>query len=82
MVLWFFCAEEGDVALFLYIGICRELGWSVSRMNRGMSGLVLGFKMRGLPDLTKQFLVMQALKGWTRCQVVEAFNFYKTWGFV
>ncbi|XP_075129430.1 uncharacterized protein LOC142202939 [Leptodactylus fuscus] len=58
--------EDLEGALLLWIGHCRESGWLVSRMNRLMAGLAFGFKRRGMGDLTKGFLVRQALTGWRR----------------
>ncbi|XP_073524941.1 uncharacterized protein [Phyllobates terribilis] len=52
--------------LLLLVGNCQEEGWSVSRINRLMAGLAFGFKVRGVKDVTKSFLVVQALRGWRR----------------
>lgn len=41
--------------LFLYIRHCIDSGWLVAKMNRCMSGLMFGFKLRGHQDLTKNF---------------------------
>lgn len=56
--------------LLHYVGHCKELGWSVAKINHCISGLAFGFRMRGLQDLMKCFLVVQALKGWRRGQAV------------
>lgn len=65
-----FSDEDRELALLLYVGHCRELDWSISRISRCLAGLAFGFKLRGLKDLTKGFLVLQALKGWRRHQAV------------
>lgn len=62
---------EEDMALLLFVGHCKDEGWSVSKIQRIMAGLAFGFKARGLCDFTKNFLVLQALKGWRRGQVVK-----------
>lgn len=36
-----------------------------------MAGLAFGFKSRGCLDVTKCFLVLQALRGWKRRHVIE-----------
>ncbi|XP_075128011.1 uncharacterized protein LOC142201079 [Leptodactylus fuscus] len=58
--------EDAEMALMLWVGHCHELGWSVSRMNRFMAGMAFGFRSRGVRDITKSFLVRQAIKGWRR----------------
>lgn len=63
--------EGDDMAVLLYVGHCRESGWSIARISRCMAGLAFGFRLRARPDATKCFLVAQALKGWKRGQVVE-----------
>lgn len=65
-------AEEANeaTALLLYIGHCHEIGWSVSRVSRCVAGLAFGFRLRGRKDITKDFLVVQALKGWRRQKAV------------
>lgn len=64
-------AGEIEVALLLYVGHCKEVGWSVSRIQCCMAGLAIGFKLWGIIDHTKSFLVSQALKGWRRGRVAE-----------
>ncbi|XP_073498485.1 uncharacterized protein [Phyllobates terribilis] len=54
---------ESDSLLLLLVGHCWEEGWSVPKINNFMAGLAFGFKIRGLPDVTKATLVRQALKG-------------------
>ncbi|XP_040271809.1 uncharacterized protein LOC120993627 [Bufo bufo] len=58
--------EDLEVALLMFLGHCKEEGWSVSKINGCMAGLAFGFKMRRMFDFTKSFLVVQALKGWRR----------------
>lgn len=65
-----FSFSVDEFPLLLYIGHCRELGWSVSRINRCIAGLAFGLRMRGIRDFTKCFLVVQALRGWRRGQVL------------
>ncbi|XP_073529602.1 uncharacterized protein [Phyllobates terribilis] len=57
---------ESNILLLLLVGHCWEEGWSVPKINNCMAGLAFGFKIRGLPDVTKAILVRQALKGWRR----------------
>ncbi|XP_073507068.1 uncharacterized protein [Phyllobates terribilis] len=57
---------ESDSLLLLLVGHCWEEGWSVPKINNFMAGLAFGFKIRGLPDVTKATLVRQALKGWRK----------------
>ncbi|XP_075131988.1 integrase/recombinase xerD homolog [Leptodactylus fuscus] len=65
------CGEgEEEMGLLLFVGHCRDLGWSFARLNKCMAGLAFGFKQRGLKDITKSFLVRQAVKGWRRQGVV------------
>ncbi|XP_044160381.1 uncharacterized protein LOC122945372 [Bufo gargarizans] len=61
-------SDDFEIPLLLFIGHCREEGWSVSRINSCVSGLAFGFRLRHLPDVTKSFLVVRALKGWRRSQ--------------
>ncbi|XP_073453710.1 integrase/recombinase xerD homolog [Aquarana catesbeiana] len=44
-------------------------GVSVSRMNTQLAGLAFLFKLQGQPDVTKEFWVRQALKGYRRAVV-------------
>ncbi|KAM3909894.1 uncharacterized protein RB166_021519 [Leptodactylus fuscus] len=48
-------AEDVEMALVLFVGHCKEAGWSVCKMNSGLAGLAFGFKSRGLKDFTKSF---------------------------
>ncbi|XP_073421270.1 uncharacterized protein, partial [Dendrobates tinctorius] len=57
---------EEENKLLLLLGHSWESGWSVPKLNNFLSGLAFGFKFRGLRDLTKSFLVLQAVKGWRR----------------
>ncbi|XP_073439516.1 uncharacterized protein [Dendrobates tinctorius] len=57
---------EDESKLLLLLGHSWESGWSVPKLNNFLSGLAFGFKFRGLRDLTKSFLVLQAVKGWRR----------------
>ncbi|XP_073529688.1 uncharacterized protein [Phyllobates terribilis] len=57
---------EDDSLLLLLVGHCWEEGWSVSKINNFIAGLAFGFKVRGLPDVTKTILVRQTLKGWRK----------------
>ncbi|XP_073517135.1 uncharacterized protein [Phyllobates terribilis] len=57
---------ESDSLLLLLVGHCWEEGWSVPKINNFMAGLAFGFKIRGLPDVTKATLVREALKGWRK----------------
>ncbi|XP_075129576.1 uncharacterized protein LOC142203043 [Leptodactylus fuscus] len=57
-------SDEG--LLFLLIGQGKEEGWSVSKVNRLLAGLAFGFKLRNRQDITKSFVVQQAVKGWRR----------------
>ncbi|XP_073537009.1 uncharacterized protein [Phyllobates terribilis] len=57
---------ESDSLLLLLVGHCWEEGWSVPKINNFMAGLAFGFRIRGLPDVTKAILVRQALKGWRK----------------
>ncbi|XP_075129530.1 uncharacterized protein LOC142203010 [Leptodactylus fuscus] len=63
--------EDWDMMLLLFIGHCRELGWSVSKLNMCMAGLAFGFKRRGMRDLTKVFLVKLAFRGWRRGNSIQ-----------
>ncbi|XP_075198526.1 uncharacterized protein LOC142301406 [Anomaloglossus baeobatrachus] len=62
---------EDDGRLLMLVGHYWEAGWSVPKVNRFLAGLAFGFKVRGLKDVTKSFLVAQALKGWRRGWKVE-----------
>ncbi|XP_075199496.1 uncharacterized protein LOC142302317 [Anomaloglossus baeobatrachus] len=62
---------EEDGELLLLVGHYWEAGWSVPKVDRFLAGLAFGFKVRGLKDVTKSFLVVQALKGWRRGWKVE-----------
>lgn len=63
--------RDFETLLLLYGGHCRDAGWSVSRVSKCMAALAFGFKLRGQLDMTKGFLVSQALKGWRRFRVAE-----------
>ncbi|CAJ0940127.1 unnamed protein product [Ranitomeya imitator] len=53
-------------ALLLWLRRGADDGWSASKVERIRSALAFGFQLRGLRDLTKLFLVRQAVKGFTR----------------
>ncbi|XP_040285719.1 uncharacterized protein LOC120998906 [Bufo bufo] len=63
---WGAGVEDGDVRLLMLLGQLKGEGWSVSKVNHLIAGVAFGLKLRGLPDLTKGFLVRQVLKGWRR----------------
>lgn len=44
----------------------RELGVSSSVVQKKLSGVSFHFKLRGWEDVTKTFVIRQALKGWKR----------------
>ncbi|XP_073435627.1 uncharacterized protein [Dendrobates tinctorius] len=54
---------EDESKLLLLLGHSWESGWSVPKVNNFLSGLAFGFRFRGLRDLTKSFLVLQAVRG-------------------
>lgn len=60
-------SDQDRTSLVLYF-ICRnaELGISVSALDRKMAGLAFLFKLRGLGDVTKSFMVRQVLKGYRK----------------
>ncbi|XP_075126878.1 integrase/recombinase xerD homolog [Leptodactylus fuscus] len=58
--------DDMEMSLLLFVGHCKELGWSVAKLDGCMAGLAFGFRRRGLRDWTKSFLVRLALRGWRR----------------
>ncbi|XP_066457764.1 uncharacterized protein [Eleutherodactylus coqui] len=60
-------SEEDRVGLLLsWLGESADLGRSVAKVNQFIAGVAFGFKIRGVEDATKNFLVKQALKGLRR----------------
>ncbi|XP_075688135.1 uncharacterized protein LOC142656971 [Rhinoderma darwinii] len=57
------------VALLYWLGDAWEAGFSVAKVNRFISAVAFGFKLRGFQDVSKEFLVSQALKGLRRGRV-------------
>ncbi|XP_073470547.1 integrase/recombinase xerD homolog [Aquarana catesbeiana] len=61
---------QGVSSLLLYYVVQKlDEGVSVSRMNTQLAGLAFLFKLQGQPDVTKEFWVRQALKGYRRAVV-------------
>lgn len=67
------CVSEQDrLSLLLYvIGMQFSKGESVSKMNRRLAALAFLYKLQGLRDITKEFMVRQAMKGFRRGRVVR-----------
>ncbi|XP_077309871.1 integrase/recombinase xerD homolog [Lithobates pipiens] len=64
---------RGHRLLVLYF-VARNLedGISVASLGRKLAGLAFWFKLRGEPDLTKDFWVRQAVKGYRKgCQIKD-----------
>ncbi|XP_075684263.1 uncharacterized protein LOC142652502 [Rhinoderma darwinii] len=61
--------QDRLVALLYWLGDAWEAGFSLAKVNRFVSALAFGFKLRGLRDVSKEFLVGQALKGLRRGRV-------------
>ncbi|XP_075719756.1 uncharacterized protein LOC142760450 [Rhinoderma darwinii] len=61
--------QDRLVALLYWLGDAWEAGFSVAKVNRFVSALAFGFKLRGFRDVSKEFLVGQALKGLRRGRV-------------
>ncbi|XP_075687663.1 uncharacterized protein LOC142656621 [Rhinoderma darwinii] len=57
------------VALLYWLGDAWEAGFSLAKVNRFISALAFGFKLQGFRDVSKEFLVVQALKGLRRGRV-------------
>ncbi|XP_075707168.1 uncharacterized protein LOC142741711 [Rhinoderma darwinii] len=57
------------VALLYWLGDAWEAGFSLAKVNHFVSALAFGFKLRGFRDVSKEFLVGQALKGLRRGRV-------------
>ncbi|XP_069583805.1 integrase/recombinase xerD homolog [Ranitomeya imitator] len=53
-------------ALLLWLRRGADEGWSASKVERVRSALAFGFQLRGLRDLTKLFVVRQAVKSFRR----------------
>lgn len=49
-----------------YILQLRDLGVSAALVQRRLSGLAFHFKLRNWVDVTKSFVIRQALKGWRK----------------
>ncbi|CAN2388361.1 hypothetical protein PRIEUP_LOCUS16307, partial [Pristimantis euphronides] len=65
-------AKEGRQmveALLGYIGSLAAAGASVAKVDRALAGIAFGYKWRGGEDVTKHFLVRQALRGFRRGKV-------------
>ncbi|CAN2389032.1 hypothetical protein PRIEUP_LOCUS17151, partial [Pristimantis euphronides] len=65
-------AKEGRQmvqALLGYIGSLAAAGGSVAKVDRALAGIAFGYKWRGGEDVTKHFLVRQALRGFRRGKV-------------
>ncbi|CAN2390367.1 hypothetical protein PRIEUP_LOCUS403, partial [Pristimantis euphronides] len=65
-------AKEGRQmvqALLGYIGSLAVAGGSVAKVDRALAGIAFGCKWRGGQDVTKHFLVRQALRGLRRGKV-------------
>lgn len=62
------CFQDNDsLHIFLYsIVVNFEEGFSVSFLNRKLAGLAFLFKISGFSNVTKQFLVKQAVKGYRK----------------
>lgn len=67
------CSSDRDrLSLLLYmIGTQFSVGESVSKMNRRLAALAFLFKLEGLRDVKKDFMVRQAMKGFWRGRVVQ-----------
>ncbi|XP_075711227.1 uncharacterized protein LOC142747971 [Rhinoderma darwinii] len=61
--------QDRLVALLYWLGDAWEAGFSLAKVNRFVSALAFGFKLRGFRDVSKEFLVGQALKGLRRGRV-------------
>ncbi|CAN2387662.1 hypothetical protein PRIEUP_LOCUS11981 [Pristimantis euphronides] len=62
-------AKEGRQmvqALLGYIGSLAAAGGSVAKVDRALAGIAFGCKWRGGQDVTKHFLVRQALRGFRK----------------
>ncbi|CAJ0927872.1 unnamed protein product [Ranitomeya imitator] len=53
-------------ALLLWLRLGVDQGWSAAKVDRIIAALAFGFRLRGCHDLTKSFLVKQAVKGLKR----------------
>ncbi|CAN2389455.1 hypothetical protein PRIEUP_LOCUS5868, partial [Pristimantis euphronides] len=65
-------AKEGRQmveALLGYIGSLAAAGASVAKVDRALAGIAFGYKWRGGEDVTKHFLVRQALRGFRKGKV-------------
>lgn len=62
--------EDRDLRLLVLYFVSRnfEDGVSVSGIEKKLAGLAFWLKFQGLPDLTKDFWVRQALKGYRRAK--------------
>ncbi|XP_069840994.1 integrase/recombinase xerD homolog [Dendropsophus ebraccatus] len=58
--------EESKLLLLCWLGDMSVKGWSVAKLNRVLAGVAFGLKWRRLPDLTKDFVVAQAVRGFRR----------------
>ncbi|XP_066438199.1 uncharacterized protein [Eleutherodactylus coqui] len=52
--------------LLSWLGRGSREGWTLGRVNRFMAGVAFGCKLKGVVDVTKNFIVRQALKGFRR----------------
>lgn len=65
-------SDQDRLSLLLYmIGMQFSRGESVSKMNRRLAAMAFLYKLRGLRDVSKEFLVRQAMKGFRRGRVVR-----------
>lgn len=63
--------EDLELVLLYWIGLNFGSGMSHSGMSRRMSALAFWFKSRKVEDVTKSFLVRQAMRGFRRGQRVR-----------
>ncbi|XP_077145939.1 uncharacterized protein LOC143807851 [Ranitomeya variabilis] len=61
--------EEQIGVLLMGIRQAADDSWSAAKMSQLIAGLAFGFKLRNRTDLTKSFLVRQALKGYRKGKV-------------
>lgn len=64
-----FSTEDRLSLLLYFIGTEFTRGTSVSKMNKRLAALAFLFKWRGQSDVTKDFMVRQAMKGYRRGRV-------------
>lgn len=59
-------AGDLELVLLFHIGTLFSDGHSTASLGRVLSALAFWFKLRGLPDQTKSFLVRQAVRGFRK----------------